>query len=648
MTRLVTTRFDRRYGDLVELGRSLLPSLAPDWTDYNAHDPGITLMELMAWVTEAQLYSAGRVRRDERLAYGALMGAEPEGTRPAGGLLWSDPGDPSSPYARYVGTRIIEPDAEVLIDGHDTPRFHPTRRLLWAPGDIVGLRASLLDGSMRDLASANDRRMAFLPFGEAAGPRDVLELEFRTHAEQGLFPPRREDAKGAYWTIGVRAQASASAAASGPVAGEPRCAMPAGDLSVTLVSDGTSHALPVVEDTTSGLMRTGVLVLDVSQLPDSPRSFIVRMRSTRGFVRPPRWLHIEPNVIPITQRAEVKDELHVANGAPGFAFELDVPGLCFEPGVEPLDVKVAGDAGFARWTRCPRLEEAGPKDAVYELDKAHERLRFGNGINGIRPAAESQVYTSYGVSDGAAGNVARNRKWRVGGFTGIFGINPDAIDGGADATGLADLRRVARGRIESDHALVTAGDIEEAALGLALLEVARAWVALPSANAVPDGTVTLVAMRSRTSAGEAGPPPESARWLRAVERALAPRIPLGTRLRVVGPRYVDLRVRARVIVDRGLDPADIERGIADELTARLAPVESPGVAHAREAGLPLSRRDVAAWILGVSGVDRIVQLELVVAGKVDTEVRVTARGLPRLTLGDGDITATRAEAGGAP
>ena len=648
MTRLVTNAFDRRYAELVELGRSLLPSLAPDWTDYNAHDPGITLMELMAWVTEAQLYSAGHVRRDERLAYGALMGVQPEGTRPARGLLWSDPGDPSSPFVRYVGTRIIEPDAQVLIDAHDTPRFHPARRVLWAPGDIVALRARLSDGSMRDLRSANDRRMAFLPFGEAAGPHDMLELGFRTHADQGLFPPRREDAKGACWTLGIRADTATLPADHPPGESAHPCATGSSEISIALVSDGASHALPVVEDTTAGLLRTGVLMLDVSQVPDSPQSFVLQIRSRRGFVRPPRWLHVEPNVLPITQRVQIEDELHVANGTPDFAFDLDVPGLCFERGTEPLEVTVAGDAGFESWRRCDFLEAAAPTQSVFELDANRERLRFGNGINGRRPAPDSQVYVSYAVSEGAAGNVARNRKWRVAGFTGIFGTNPDAIDGGADATGLADLRRVARQRIESDHALVTAADIVAAALGLPLLEVARAWVAVPSGDVPANATITLVAMRRRTAAGEASPAPETARWLQAVQRALAPRIPLGTRLRVVAPRYTEVRVRTSVVVARGRDPLDVQQRIADELRSRLALVRSPGAADPREAGLPLSRRDVVAWVLGVSGVERLTQLQLIVAGKADTEARMSARGLPRLVLHDGDISATRADSGGAP
>lgn len=52
---------DRSYAELVDEARSLIPSLSPEWTDHNPSDPGIALIELLAWLTEMVLYSANRV-----------------------------------------------------------------------------------------------------------------------------------------------------------------------------------------------------------------------------------------------------------------------------------------------------------------------------------------------------------------------------------------------------------------------------------------------------------------------------------------------------------------------------------------------------------------------------------------------------------
>jgi hypothetical protein len=54
------TTFDR----LVEEARKRIPVYAPDWTDHNLHDPGITLLELFAWLTEMKIYRLNRVTKE--------------------------------------------------------------------------------------------------------------------------------------------------------------------------------------------------------------------------------------------------------------------------------------------------------------------------------------------------------------------------------------------------------------------------------------------------------------------------------------------------------------------------------------------------------------------------------------------------------
>ncbi len=90
MKKLAPELSGRSYDDLMKSALSRLPGLAPGWTDYNAHDPGITLLELLAGATEAQLYALSRQRRDERRAFAALLGLKPRGPQPAEGLIWPD------------------------------------------------------------------------------------------------------------------------------------------------------------------------------------------------------------------------------------------------------------------------------------------------------------------------------------------------------------------------------------------------------------------------------------------------------------------------------------------------------------------------------------------------------------------------------
>ena len=47
----------RTWGDLVDEARALIPRYAPDWTDHNLHDPGMTLIDLLAWLVEMDVYA---------------------------------------------------------------------------------------------------------------------------------------------------------------------------------------------------------------------------------------------------------------------------------------------------------------------------------------------------------------------------------------------------------------------------------------------------------------------------------------------------------------------------------------------------------------------------------------------------------------
>ena len=43
---------DRRYDDIVREARALIPQYCPEWTNLGDADPGMTLVQLFAWMTE--------------------------------------------------------------------------------------------------------------------------------------------------------------------------------------------------------------------------------------------------------------------------------------------------------------------------------------------------------------------------------------------------------------------------------------------------------------------------------------------------------------------------------------------------------------------------------------------------------------------
>lgn len=82
---------DRRYADLMEEARALIPTHAREWTNHNPSDPGITIIELFAFLAEMLIYRLNRVTSANVLSFLKLLngpdwtplGKQPEELTPA-------------------------------------------------------------------------------------------------------------------------------------------------------------------------------------------------------------------------------------------------------------------------------------------------------------------------------------------------------------------------------------------------------------------------------------------------------------------------------------------------------------------------------------------------------------------------------------
>lgn len=66
------------FAQLVEEAIKRIPQYAPDWTDHNLHDPGITLIELFAWFAEMQSFYLDQVTENHYRKFLELLGIELE------------------------------------------------------------------------------------------------------------------------------------------------------------------------------------------------------------------------------------------------------------------------------------------------------------------------------------------------------------------------------------------------------------------------------------------------------------------------------------------------------------------------------------------------------------------------------------------
>jgi hypothetical protein len=80
---------DRSFDELTAEARALIPGLQPDWTDHNPSDPGITLVELLAWLTEMLLFQVNQVPEANVEKFLKLLNG-PGWTRPEDGDLGAE------------------------------------------------------------------------------------------------------------------------------------------------------------------------------------------------------------------------------------------------------------------------------------------------------------------------------------------------------------------------------------------------------------------------------------------------------------------------------------------------------------------------------------------------------------------------------
>lgn len=65
---------DRTYQQIVDEAIGLIPRYCPEWTNFNPTDPGITLIELFAWMSEMMIYRLNKIPEKTYLALLDLVG----------------------------------------------------------------------------------------------------------------------------------------------------------------------------------------------------------------------------------------------------------------------------------------------------------------------------------------------------------------------------------------------------------------------------------------------------------------------------------------------------------------------------------------------------------------------------------------------
>ncbi|MBB2948485.1 hypothetical protein FB565_008268 [Actinoplanes lutulentus] len=582
---------DIAFDQLVERSRALIPRYAPDWTDHNLHDPGMTLIDLFAWIVDQQVYRAGFVGGRHQRAFAALLGSHPDGPAAATGMIWPD--------RRIAAARELAAGTAVTCPAHPDLGFVLDRDLFLPPVTITGAVLSTPAGPVvlpppgpgsGALVLGSTLRLLFDgPLGSADRERHVA-LGFDLLAPPGEPPATT----GRPW---------------GPVRYAYRAGDPGPDFDADLDFDFVDAA--VVHDGTGGLSRSGVVVLEIPRQAPAAGSRL-RISIQHGlFPALPQIRDVRVNVLPLVQRAHLPrarfDQL--GTGLPDQEIPFDATGLVPPPD-RPHGPALEIDVDGERWHEQPGLTRSGPGDPHYVLRPG--RIVFGNGVNGRRPAAGAQIaHTTLARTAGPAGNLRPGQRWTVPALDedgAGYGRNRHALAGGRSTSAAAEVTGAARDAATRRAALLTDEDLAHAALSLPGMAVQRAHVLAGHDPRLPGvlvaGARTLVVVPHQ-EAGPAGPGAD--RWVAAIAARLEPRRVLGERLIVMRPVLIGADLRIRIVARPGTVAADVESAVEQALRDHLSP-------QRRALGRELTAAEVTAVAAAVPGVADVPLARIAPAG----------------------------------
>ena len=640
---------DHTFEEIIEDARKHIPVHAEEWTDHNVHDPGITILELLAWLAESYGYQLDQVTDAHRKKFLKLAGVQPRGPESATVDLSLSDLEEFDGRQLPVGTPLaVETDDGTVV------RFETAEDVTLTRATVVGVVSEHSQGRTDHTAANETAALHYRAFGTDADAGSALYFGF----DRNPF----ESADRLELAVDFHEDGLPAPAEHGdePVTFEPSlavawqyCTDPA-----EWYSDDAWADLPVHRDETNGFYRGGRVVLGTpderSGWPDEWPTILDRelfwLRCTPRLRRddaeatgadlagvttdggspavsyevPPQFDAVRTNVVSAIHRERVPeasltrlDDATATTVRPNQRFQFETAPVL------DAEIHVGGD----RWKRVEDFDASGPDDPHYVLDRSEGFVRFGDGRRGaIPPAGEAVVAREVVYGGGTDGNVPGGSTWQftADGFRtlDVAPLAPPA--GGRDAESIdAAFARVAAER-RVPYRAVTADDFREIALRTPGLRFGRAATVVDADESADAGCVTVVVVPYSPPTSR---PVPTQGFLDAVERHLCEHALLTDRVSVVAPTYVGVDLAAEVSVSPGFAPDDQRRTAEQRLTAFLDPLrgfEGDGWPFGR----PVHVSEIYEVLEGLPGVDDVRDVSVSLHGDVDLGLDGTALPYP--------------------
>ncbi len=627
---------DRRFQDLVDDAKRLVAARCPEWTDHNVSDPGVTLIETFAFMTDELLFRLNRVPDRLHIAFLELLGLQ---LRPASAasvelLFWLSAPQPTAvtvPQGTEASTARHPDTPATVFASSDDLEIGPRRLVgvLTASGATAEVdRQELLRG--RDDVPAFSAKPAagdvILFALDKAAPRLAIALRFDCSVSG----------------VGVDPDYP-------PLIWEAKC----GDDWV---------ACELLRDETGGLNQRGDVVVLVPRRHDATTIAGVRagwlrcrlLEPTDGvpyYSEPPR-LHalsgfsIGGAVDGSHSETVLGEVLGLSEGVPGQEFALARrPVVSTSTG---LVVEVASGSDWEEWSEVDSFAGGDAMARTVRVDRVGGSITFPPAVReqdgslrqfgAIPPAGAPLRVRSYRTGGGPDGNVAPGAI-SILRTTIPFVLrveNRRAARGGQAAESVEEARVRAPLALRTRDRAVTAEDFEQ--LSLAVDPRVARIRAVPATTAAEAGGVRILVVpgaapdqEGKLQFSELAP---DAVLLEAITRELDARRLVGTRISVGPPVYRGITVVASVSSSSRYAAETVRTDALRALNDYLNPISGGPAGGGWPFGRPVYAGDVHAVLQHVRGIELVDEVLLFAADPITGKRGEAAQ---RIELGEDSL-----------
>lgn len=537
---------DQNYESIVENARKAIRKYAPYWTDENAHDPGITLIEMMAWLKEMLQFYMDQSTEALEIQYLKLLGLELDYGEPSRTVvqstLQSEALHLKARTKLYKGRYIFENSTDVHLE----PIF------------ITDIQVSEAEGQ-RSVYQNLYNGLTVYPFGEEPKVGSCLLVEFSEGIDLNLAYKLYFKF---YEDYSTKRNPIINPGEFSPLA-EIEC--------YADCHDDNWQALKILRDDTYGFIQSGLVSLRVYE--QCPRRFtrikVVLKVSNYDFA--PRLIDLFNRVFEVVQldsRSYENDpNLYFdGSGLPNQRLELPYNDVFY--GSLLVEVASMGEKGRLKWKRLSQVRhrlEASAESLCFWVDARNNSLVFGDDVHGFIPKKGKQnirisrLQRSYLDQ----GNILLDTL--VDGDEKLTFKCLDHARGGKKPSSIESLKAEVLSRKAYSEVCVSAEDYERAVFktqGLHIKQVKCLPLFRPGLRAYPENlaenTVSIFVIPNGSKEKNLLNPA----YLKNLKNQIEKQRPLTTEVLVLNPNYFEIQVYCEI--ESKLSSAEAE-AIAKEI-----------------------------------------------------------------------------------